>query len=148
MYRLFEFASHHPYLVAAAVLMVMLVIVSEMRLRVQDSGAVAPNDAIRLMNHGALVVDVRDTAQYEAGHIAEARNIPLKDLSTSADTLKKYREKPLITCCDTGMSGGTAARDLRKLGFAKVFNLRGGLGAWRQDNLPLVRGAAAGGKKA
>src|SRR5262245_42152547 len=141
MYRLIEFASHHPYLVSAAVAMVILVIVSEMRLRVQDSGAVIPNDAIRLMNHGAVVLDVRDSAQYESGPIAEARNIPLKELAGSAESLKKYREKPVITVCDTGTSGGTAARDLRKLGFTRVFNLRGGLGAWRQENLPLVRGA-------
>jgi len=50
----------------------------------------------------------------------------------------------VITCCDTGLSGGAAARELSRLGFAKVFNLRGGLSAWQKENLPLVRG---GGKK-
>ena len=147
MERLIEFAGNHPYLVAAAVFMVIIVIVSEMRTRIQDFAAIAPHDAIRLMNQGALVLDVRDAAQYEAGHIGEARRMPLKDVAGSADSLKRFREKPVVTYCDTGMNGGAAARELRKLGFSKVFSLRGGLGAWRHENLPVVRsGKAAAGK--
>lgn len=144
MNRLLEFAGNHPYLVSAAVLMLIIVIVSEMRSRIQDFAALAPSDAVRMMNHGALVVDVRDAAAFDAGHILDARHIPLKDLAASAETLKRHKEKPVITCCDSGMNGGTAARELGKLGFTKVFNLRGGLAAWRQENLPLVRGAASG----
>lgn len=146
MERLIEFAGNHPYLVAAAVFMVVVVIVSEMRTRIQDFAAIAPHDAIRLMNQGALVLDVRDGEPYAAGHIGEARHVPLKELAGSAESLKKFREKPVVTYCETGMSGGTAARELRKLGFSKVFNLRGGLSAWRHENLPVVRGDKAGGK--
>ncbi|HEY7378037.1 MAG TPA: rhodanese-like domain-containing protein [Steroidobacteraceae bacterium] len=144
MNRLLEFAGNHPYLVSAAMLMLIIVIVSEMRSRIQDFAALAPGDAVRMMNHGALVVDVRDAAAFDAGHILDARHIPLKDLAANVETLKRHKEKPVITCCDSGMNGGTAARELGKLGFTKVFNLRGGLAAWRQENLPLVRGAASG----
>ena len=63
MNRLIEFAGNHPYLVAAAAVMVIIVIVSEMRARIQEFAAVAPADAIRMMNHGALVIDVRDSAR-------------------------------------------------------------------------------------
>jgi len=144
MEKLIEFAGNHPYLVSAAVLMLVLVIVSELRARIQDFAAVAPHDAIRLMNQGGLVIDVRPNAQYEAGHISESRHIPQQDLAATAESLRKYKDKPVITCCDTGLSGGAAARELSRLGFAKVFNLRGGLSAWQKENLPLVRG---GGKK-
>jgi rhodanese-related sulfurtransferase len=148
MDRLIEFAGNHPYLVSAAVLMLVLVIVSELRARIQDFAAVAPHDAIRLMNQGGLVIDVRAGEQYEAGHISESRHIPQKDLAASAESLRKYKDKPVITYCDTGLSGGAAARELSRLGFAKVFNLRGGLGAWQKENLPLVRGGARkGGEK-
>src|SRR5688572_22597348 len=115
MERSIEFAGNHPYLVAAAVFMVVIVIVSEMRTRIQDFAAIAPHDAIRLMNQGALVLDVRDGEPYAAGHIGEARHVPLKELAGSAESLKKFREKPVVTYCETGMSGGTAARELRKL---------------------------------
>ncbi len=140
MDRLIEFAGNHPYLVSAAALMVVIVIVSEMRTRAQAFAAVGTHDAVRLMNKGALVVDVRDAAPYQAGHIGEARNIGLKALAGEAESLKKYKDKPVIMCCDTGMNGGAAARELGRLGFNQVVNLRGGLDAWRRENLPLVRG--------
>lgn len=139
MGQLIEYAGNHPYLVTAAVLVLVALIVSELRARIQDFAAISPNDAIRLMNQGGVVVDVRDRAQFEAGHIGDARNVPQKELASSAEQLKKYREKPVIVCCDSGLQGGNAARELAKLGFSKVFNLRGGLGAWRNENLPLVR---------
>ena len=144
MQRLIEFAGNHPYLVAAAVFMFVLVIVSEIRARVQGFAAIGPQDAIRLMNQGALVLDVRGDAPYAAGHIGEARHVPLKDLAGNVETLKKYKEKPIVTYCDTGHDGAAAARELRKLGFVKAFNLRGGLTAWLQENLPVVRGAQSG----
>lgn len=139
MQQLIEYFGNHPYLAAAAALMLVVVIVSELRARIQDYAAIAPTDAIRMMNQGGLVIDVRDSAQFAAGHIGEARNIVPGELAGSAEQLKKFREKPVIICCDNGMQAGAAARELARLGFAKVFNLRGGLGAWRQENLPLVR---------
>lgn len=147
MQRLIEFAGNHPYLVSAAVLMLIVVIVAEVRVRIQDFAAISPHDAVRLMNQGALVIDVRDAAAYDTGHIGQARNIAPRELAGSVDTLKRYKEKPVITCCETGMSGGAAARELGKLGFARVSNLRGGLNAWRRDNLPLVRTEKKGGEK-
>ncbi len=66
MQQLIEYCGNHPYLVAAAALMVMIVIVSELRARIQEFAAVAPTDAIRMMNQGALVIDVRDSARSTA----------------------------------------------------------------------------------
>lgn len=147
MQRLIEFAGNHPYLVLAAVFMLVIVIVSEIRARLQGIAAIAPQDAIRLMNQGALVLDVREREPYAAGHIGEARHLPLKDLAGSVDALKKYKEKPIVAYGDTGNEGGVAARELRKLGFIKAFNLRGGLAAWQQENLPIVRASDASAAK-
>jgi rhodanese-related sulfurtransferase len=96
------------------------------------------------MNQGALVLDVRPRDQYDAGHVIDARNVPSGDLPQSIETLKKYRDKPVVTCCDTGLTAGAAARTLRDQGFTKVASLRGGLQAWRAENLPLVRSSAKG----
>jgi rhodanese-related sulfurtransferase len=68
----------------------------------------------------------------------------VSDLESQADTLKKWREKTVITYDDSGMAGAGAVRTLTKLGFTKVFNLEGGLNAWVKDNLPLIK--TAGGK--
>ncbi len=67
---------------------------------------------------------------------------PLRILPAKAETLKKYKEKPVIVYCENGTASGGAARTLRAGGFNKVVTLRGGLQSWRQENLPLVKGAA------
>jgi len=100
--------------------------------------------AVRLMNQGALVIDLRGKESYDAGHIGEARNVPVAELAAQAETLKKWRDKNVITYCDSGVNGASGARTLMKLGFTKVFNLHGGLNAWVKDNLPLAKTSPGG----
>jgi rhodanese-related sulfurtransferase len=142
MNRFFEYVINHPFLVGAAAILAVLAIVIEFRQRARGSSAVGPADAVRLANSGALMLDVRDAQAYETGHIIEARHLPAADLAGKAETLKKYKDKPVIVYCENGMASGGAARTLRTSGFNKVVTLRGGLQAWRQENLPLVKGAA------
>ena len=141
MQRLLECIGHHPYLAGAAVIAAIAVLVAEIRERLSGFAALSAMQAVRLMNQGALVLDLRPKESFEAGHIADARNVPAAELAGSADTLKKWRERAVITYCDSGVSGATAVRTLTKLGFTKVFNLDGGLNAWIKDNLPLAKGS-------
>ena len=149
MQRLFEFIGHHPYLVGEAALAAAIVAVYEIRERIQAFAALGTMQAVRLMNQGALVIDLRGKEAYDAGHIGDARNVPLAQLASQADSLRKWRDKSVITYCDSGASGASAARTLAKLGFTQVFNLQGGLSAWVKDNLPLAKTApgAKGGSK-
>ena len=146
MQRLLEFIAHHPYLAIGAVLSGAAVIFYEIRERVQSFAALSAMQAVRLMNQGALVIDLRAKELYDAGHIGDARNVPVADLESQADSLKKWREKAVITYCDTGTNGASGARTLMKLGFTKVFNLHGGLNAWVKDNLPLAKTSPPRGK--
>jgi rhodanese-related sulfurtransferase len=136
MQRLLEFIGNHPYLVAAAVLAAIVVLAYELRARVQAFAALSAAQAVRLMNQGALVIDLRSKDLFDAG--------PAAEIESQADSLKKWRDKNVITYCDSGANGASAARALMKLGFTKVFNLQGGLNAWVKDNLPLAK--TAGGK--
>jgi rhodanese-related sulfurtransferase len=144
MQRLLDFIGHHPYLAGAALLAAIAVLVFELRARVHAFAALSAMQAVRLMNQGALVIDLRSKELYDAGHIVDARNVPVAELESQAESLKKWREKSVITYCDSGANGASAARSLMKLGFTKVFNLQGGLNAWVKDNLPLAK--TAGGK--
>jgi rhodanese-related sulfurtransferase len=144
MQRFLEYVANHPLLVGATLLLAALAAAYEWSRARSGGHSVGPNDAVRLMNQGALVLDVRPRDQYEAGHLIDARNVPSADLAQSVETLKKFRDKPVLTCCETGMTAGAAARTLREQGFNKVASLRGGLQAWRAENLPLVRGDAKG----
>ncbi len=118
------------------------VIVYELRARTEASTGLSSMQAVRLMNQGALVVDVRGKELYDAGHIGEARNVPAVELDAQAEALKKWRQKTVITYCETGRDGAMAARKLSKLGFDKVFTLQGGLAAWVKDNMPLAKNSA------
>ena len=142
MNRFLEYTTHHPYLVAAAAILAVLAIVIELRHRARGGTSVGTSDAVRLANSGALLLDVRDAKDYEEGHIIEARNIPAAEIASRAESLKKFKEKPVIVYCDGGFTSAGAARALRASGFTKVVTLSGGLNSWRQENLPLVKGAA------
>ena len=139
MQQLVEFSTNHVFLVSALVALIVLVVVNEVRIK-SGGASVNPADAIRLINNGALVLDVRGAPQFEKGHVVSARNMPLTELDKSIDSIERYKDKPILVYCDSGGSGGQAAAKLRKNAFAKVSNLQGGLTAWRRENLPLETG--------
>ena len=94
--------------------------------------------ATRMINDTqAIVLDVRATGEFEAGHLPNARNIPLAELHQRTGELPAGR--PVIVCCNTGMTSAKGAAALRKAGREEVFNLDGGLNAWRQAGLPVVK---------
>jgi rhodanese-related sulfurtransferase len=140
MERLLEYLQHHPLLAGLALLMVIAVLAYELRARGLEATSVQPQEAIRLMNQGAVVLDVRDAAAFAAGHINGARLVTADQLANAADALKKYRDKALVVSCESGQQSAGLARTLQAAGFTKVFNLRGGLAAWRAETLPLQRG--------
>jgi rhodanese-related sulfurtransferase len=96
--------------------------------------------AIQLINReDALLVDVRDSGDYAAGHILGAKNLPLARIDEGAGELAKRKEKPLIVYDDGGERSAKAAAALKKQGFTQVVTLSGGLGAWRQAGLPVEK---------
>jgi rhodanese-related sulfurtransferase len=140
MDRLLEYAGHHSFLAAAAVLMALVVIGYELRTRAQTFAAASPQDVIRLMNQNALVLDIRPQEAFAAGHVTGARHMPSEQLAKAAETLKKQKDKPIVVYCESGPAAASAVRELVAQGFTKVCSLRGGLSAWRTDNLPLAKG--------
>ena len=87
----------------------------------------------------ALVIDIRDQAEYARGHIANAKNFPDKVFEERKAELGKLKDTPVIVSCDTGMRAGASADKLRALGIKEVFTLQGGLNAWRDAGLPVTK---------
>jgi rhodanese-related sulfurtransferase len=139
MGRLAEFAGNHVWLVSGLIASWLAVMFYEIRLRAQGTTHVTPADAVRLINKGALVIDVRKPEEFEQGHIVNARNIPLERVEQGEDVIKKQKNKILLTVCADGVSSGRAANRLRKAGYENTFSLKGGLAGWRAENLPLVK---------
>ena len=142
MDRLVEYFGHHPYLTGFALLAAVAVIGFEWQARKIAFAAISPQDAIRLMNQNALVLDLRPTEAFAGGHLTGARNIPSHEILKAGETLKKYKEKPVIVYDESGSLGASAARQLASQGFTKAVNLRGGIAAWRTENLPLSKDAS------
>jgi rhodanese-related sulfurtransferase len=82
----------------------------------------------------ALVVDVRDQGEYDAGHILGAKHFPLARLESGE--ISKKKSQPLIVYCEGGQRSQKAAAALRRQGYERVVSLNGGLGAWQQAGLP------------
>jgi len=138
-----QIATHlgnHPWLAAGAILAALLVAAYEIRVRQRNFAAVSPQDAIRLMNQGALVLDIRKPDEFASGHINGAKHLPSDQILTAGESMKKYKEKPLLVYCESGSLGGSAVRQLAEQGFTKAFTLRGGLSAWRAESLPVSKG--------
>jgi len=139
MAQLVEFAGNHVWLVSGLFAVLLAVMFNELRLRSQGATHVSAADAVRLINKGALVIDVRKPEEFGAGHIVNARNVPLERVQQDDEAVHKNKSKILLAVCADGASSGRAAGHLRKAGFENAFSLKGGLAGWRADNLPLVK---------
>lgn len=105
-----------------------------------DKSQLSPVEATMMINReDALVVDVREQAEFVGGHIPNARHIPLGDLERRSGDLEKFRDRPVILCCASGARSGSGAATLKKAGFDKVFSLRGGLAEWEKAGQPVSR---------
>lgn len=81
-----------------------------------------------LVKNGAQIIDVRTESEYRSGHIKGSKNIPLQTLEQKIKNLNT--EKPIITCCSSGMRSAAARRVLLNKGFKEVHNG----GGWQRLN--------------
>lgn len=139
MNQIIEFIGNHLGLVIALVVILTLLIQN----LIGGGGgkdAVDPVRATELINHeDAVVVDVRPMADFNQGHIIGAVNIPSNGFANQLKQLERHKSKPIIVSCRSGAQSAQACAALRKAGFEKVHNLRGGILAWQSANLPMTR---------
>lgn len=107
----------------------------------------APLSAERLVQlqqagQAPLLLDVRHADEFRAGHIADALNIPVEQLTSRAGALGAPRDREIVVYCVSGRRAARAQDTLQSLGYSHVRLLDGSLNAWQQRNLPLVRESA------
>ena len=103
-------------------------------------GALSADAAVQLMNREkAVVVDVCEPAEFAAGHVAGAKNIPLGQLEDKLASTVKNKALPVILVCQSGARSSRAVAIAKKLGYENAQSLSGGLGAWRTANLPIEK---------
>ena len=130
-----EFANNNLLLVTGLLASALAAIFYELRLKARNIASISVPLAVRMINQGGRVIDVRPAEKYAAGHIVDARNVERDALLKSPDQIKN---KNTVLVCDTGAVSGECVAKLRKEGQENIFSLRGGLEEWRKENLPLV----------
>lgn len=128
------------------IMLVSLVVVSGLSLLWQMAGgrgagnSVSPVQATLLINReDAVVLDVREADEFAAGHLPDALSIPVSKLAERVAELEKYKDKPIVVCCASGVRSGKACSELKKHGFDKLHNLAGGVDAWVGAGYPIKK---------
>ncbi len=99
---------------------------------------VSPDQAVQLINRKkAVLLDVREAAEFALDRAKGAKNVPLSGLAAGARGLPKNKTLPVVLMCATGARARKAAASLGTLGFQEVHVLSGGLSAWREAQLPI-----------
>jgi len=104
------------------------------------AGTLGVNDAVLLMNREkAVVVDVCEANEFAAGHIIGAKHVPLGELEAKLTATVKNKANPVIFVCASGARSNRAVAVAKKLGYENAQSLSGGMGAWREANLPIEK---------
>ena len=97
-------------------------------------------EATQIINRNkTTILDVRTPEQFAAGHLRDAKNIPLSDLGSRIGELDKQKTKAVVVVCQQGSRADKAVKMLQKAGFDDVVSLDGGLTAWTAAGLPTVK---------
>lgn len=136
-----DFVKENIFLIGLAVGSGILLLMPGFRKGAGGVPNLSATEAVQLINRQhALVLDVREDSEFAAGHIIDAKHIPLAKLPERLAELNKYKDKPILVNCQRGMRSAKACEILRKAEFKQLHNLQGGLEAWMTAKLPVVKG--------
>jgi rhodanese-related sulfurtransferase len=139
--RLMEFFAANQLMFVVLFGLTLAVIYNEVSRLFSGFKPVNPSGLTALINRqDALLVDVSPAADFEKGHIAGAKNVQLSQFDADNKVLAKVRDLPVVVACRSGAASSGAAKKLVKAGFKQVYWLDGGVAAWQQASLPLVKG--------
>jgi rhodanese-related sulfurtransferase len=139
--RLLAFAQLQPVPLLALGALTVAIVFTEISRRLTGYKALSPAQLTELVNReDALVLDVSPPTEFDKGHIAGARGVPMGQLDPEHKLIAKAKDRPIVLVCRTGQSSAQAAATLVKAGYSRVHWLEGGLPAWTQAELPLVKG--------
>ena len=135
-----KFVLNNIWLVLAAAVSGAILVWPLINRRLSGVPEVGAIEAVQLLNRkDAVMLDVREPAEFSAGHAPNAKNIPLAQLDKRVGELEKLKNRPVVIVCQTGSRAHTATALLKKAGFAEIVVLAGGIGAWQQANMPVEK---------
>jgi|TARA_B110000977_G_scaffold27084_1_gene34041 rhodanese-related sulfurtransferase len=134
---IFLFASEQWILISVLLMLIYAFAFTE---RTKGGKPITVSEAVSLMNSDqAVLVDVRPSNEFQAGHIHGALNIPHTKLTGRISELEKCRSKIVLLADQMGQHAGGAGRALTKEGY-NVRRLSGGMTEWQGQKMPMVQG--------
>ena len=141
LHKLPTFLGNHLALSALFVILLLALIVTQLMTLLRKFKELTPAGLTLLMNReNPLLVDISPRDSFEKGHIPGAKHVLMSQFDPESKDLAKAKELPVVVICRSGQTAQGAAQRLVKAGFQKVFYLGGGMGAWTQAQLPVVKG--------
>jgi len=138
---LLDFAGRHAMLSMGLAGLTIALIYMEVARLFRSYKALRPAALTALINReNALVVDLSSTAEFEKGHIPGSKNVQPSQFDPENKQLANAKALPVVAVCRTGQASAAAAKRLKQAGFEQVYWLDGGIAAWQQADLPLVKG--------
>ena len=134
-----EFVRNNLLLIAVALISGAMLLWPLVRMRTGGPRVNSAQATLMINREDALMLDVRDPAEFAAGHAIGARNVPLARIDEGTGELARRKDRPLVVYCDGGERSTKATAALAKQGFAKVVSLSGGLGAWQSAGMPIEK---------
>lgn len=135
------FAASSPMLSIALAVLTVAILYTEIARLFRGYKSLRPAELTALMNRdNALVVDLSASGDFEKGHIAGSKNVATSQFDPENKLLAPAKTLPVVLVCRTGNASSDAAKRLKKAGFTQVYVLDGGVAAWQQADLPLVKG--------
>jgi len=139
--ELLAFAGRHAYLSLALVGLTLAIAYTEVARLFRGYKPLRPAALTALINRdNALVIDLSSSSEFEKGHIPGSRNVAPSQFDPENKQLVAAKSLPVVAVCRTGPASADAAKRLKKAGFEHVYWLDGGIAAWQQADLPLVKG--------
>ncbi|RZO29192.1 MAG: rhodanese-like domain-containing protein [SAR86 cluster bacterium] len=133
--EIINFLIEHYYLSIPLLTVLVLLILSNAK---KGGKKISCQTLISMTNQNrALIIDIRDSESFNAGHITASKNIPQNELTRRINEITNI-DKSVILVCDMGNISPNAGEALKKEGFEDIYLLKGGINQWRMDNLPLV----------
>lgn len=139
MQDIINFLSSHPLLSISMVIVLILLMIIEFFRNQQKAFALTPLQATQKINHDhAIVIDLRDKESYLKSHIINSISLPLAEIKNPTQSLVKYKGKPLIFVCNSGLEAQKIAAQSLKQGY-NAYSLAGGIRSWSQAEMPLIK---------
>lgn len=141
--ELLAFAGRHPYLSMGLAGLTVAIVFNEISGLFRGYKVLRPAELTALINRDeALVIDLSPIGDFEKGHIAGSKSVQMSQFDPESKLLAPAKSRPVVVVCRSGVTAAGAAKRLKKAGFEHVYLLDGGVAAWRQADLPLVKGRA------